>query len=232
MIFYSGTVLTILLFRFRFFYLLSQCETTRGREVLQEWYSASLPSESRVGEVLKTLILAVPGISVSMIFVETIKKMGENEYPILWFVYYCNTKHMPIMSMMTVRIASPFMFTLISLEVVMHIFIQVLARKLDGSRGTIIMIENQIVTRRMHRRLVISETGYFMSAFFRFLVAVTFVYVISPVDKLSYQKIGQLFLFCGPSLFFFVIPLILTVSSPEVCSSLSQCLKYFRQEMR
>ena len=115
----------------------------------------------------------------------------------------------------------------------MHIFIQVLARKLDGPRGTVISIENQVVTKRMHRRLVINETGYFSSAIVRSIVGAAGVHLISTVSKSSYLNIyGQLLIFCIPSFFFFVIPMILTFSSPEVRSSIPQCLKYFRGEIR
>ena len=203
------------------FYLLSQCEA-----------GYRLPSESRLGEVLKTFVIALPGISVSMIFLETIKKLGDNQAPILWFVYYSNVQHMPIMSLLTVRIASPVMFTLLSLEVIMHVLIQVLARKLDGPRGTVILNENQIVTRRMHRRLVISETGYLITGISRFLHVHIFFHICFTVKDLYYLDLGQILMFCCPSLFFFVIPLILTVSSPEVRSSLSQFVIFFCREMQ
>ena len=190
-----------------------------------------LPSESRLGETLKTFVIALPGISVSMIFLETIKKLGDNQAPILWFVYYSNVQRMPIMSLLTVRIASPIMFTLLSLEVIMHVFIQILARKLDGPRGTVILNENQIVSRRMHRRLVISETGYLITGISRFLHVHVFFHIFFTVKGQFYLNLGQIFMFCCPSLFFFVIPLILTVSSSEVRSSLSQCFFYFCQVM-
>ena len=202
---------------FRFFYLLSLCET-----------GYRLPSEIRLREALRTLILAMPGISLSMIIVESIKILVEKENQI--FGFYCgNARHMPLQSMMTVRIVSPFMLTLLGLELVMHIFIQVLARKLDVPRGTVILMENQVVTRRMHRRLVISETGYFISTIFRCILALI---IISTMDQLHYIHIGKLIIFCGPSIMFFVIPMILTLFSSEVRSSISQCLKYFRQEIR
>ena len=111
----------------------------------------------------------------------------------------------------------------------MHIFIQVLSRKLDVPRGTVILMENQVVTRRMHRRLVISETGYFISTIFRCILALI---IISTMDQLHYIHIGKLIIFCGPSIMFFVIPMILTLFSSKVRSSISQCLKYFRQEIR
>ena len=136
---------------------------------------------------------------------------------------------------MTVRIASPFMFTILSLELVMHIFIQVLARKLDSQRGTVISIENQVLTKPMHRRLVINETGYFISAIIRSIVGVAGVHLISTVSKSSNLHIdnyGQLLIFCIPSFHFFVIPTILTVFSSQVRSSIPQCLKYFCQEIR
>ena len=168
-----------------------------------------------------------------MAILETIKNVEEDQYPI-WFKF-CYCLFLPLQSMMTVRIASPFMFTILSLELVMHIFIQVLARKLDSQRGTVISIENQVLTKPMHRRLVINETGYFISAIIRSIVGVAGVHLISTVSKSSNLHIdnyGQLLIFCSPSFFFFVIPTILTVSSSEVRSSIPQCLKYFYREIR
>ena len=168
-----------------------------------------------------------------MAIFETIKNVEEDRHPLFWFNFCYKIKTKPLQSMMTVKIASPFMFTILSLELVMHIFIQVLARKLDGPRGTVISIENQVVTKRMHRRLVINETGYFSSAIVRSIVGAAGVHLISTVSKSSYLNIyGQLLIFCIPSFFFFVIPMILTFSSPEVRSSIPQGLKYFHGEIR
>ena len=192
-----------------------------------------LPSESHIREWLHTLILAIPGISVSMAILETINYVEEDLYPLFYFCYKIKTK--PLQSMITIRIGAPFMFIILSMELVIHIFIQVLVRKLDGPRGTVISIENQVVTTHMHRRLVINETGYFISAIVRSIVGVAGVHLISTVSKSSNLHIdnyGQLLIFCIPSFHFFVIPTILTVSSSQVRSSIPQCLKYFCQEIR
>ena len=195
-----------------------------------------LPSEKRLREALHWLILAVPGITVSMIILETLKNMLQSESPTLWFVYYCNkVRYRPLQSLLgmtSVTIVSPFMLTMQSLELFMHILIQILARKLDNPRGAVILLENQVVTRRMHRRLVISETGYFISAVIKFFSVALIIHIISTIDMFSNLNLDQLILFCGPSIAFFVIPMILTCFSSEVRSSICHCLKYFHQEMR
>ena len=195
-------------FLFRFYYLLRQCEITYG-----------LPSESCLREGLQTFILAIPGISVSMVVVEAIKNMEENESPFFPFSYCCKLRYVPLNTYITVKIASPVMFCLTFLELVMHILIQILAHKLDGPREEVIMAEIHVATRQMHRRLVISETGCFLATTVRMILF--YVYINSTTQTLSHIGI-----FCAPSINFFVNPTILTVLSPDVRSSMFQCFKY------
>ena len=199
-------------FLFRFYYLLRQCEITYG-----------LPSESCLREGLQTFILAIPGISVSMVVVEAIKNMEENESPFFPFSYCCKLRYVPLNTYITVKIAAPVMFCLTFLELVMHISIQLLAYKLDGPRGEVIMAENQVVTRRMHRRLVISETGCFVASVVRvILICLYNIFVL----KGPTQTLSHVGMFCLPSTNFFVNPTILTVLSPDVRSSMFQCFKH------
>ena len=65
-----------------------------------------------------------------------------------------------------------------------------------------------------------------------FLHVHTFFHICFTVKDLYYLDLGQILMFCCPSLFFFVIPLILTVSSPEVRSSLSPFVIFFCREMQ
>ena len=193
---------------FRLYYLLSQCEITYG-----------LPNESCLREGLQTVITAIPGINVSMLFVEAIRNMEDNESPFFPFSYCCKLRYLPLNTYITTKIAAPVMLGLTCLEIVMHIFIQVLAHKLDGPKEEVIMAENQVGTRQMHRRLVISETGCFVATIVR---VIWFVLLISsPTQTLSHFG-----LFCGPSISFFVNPAILTVLSPDVRSSILQCFKH------
>ena len=192
----------------RFYYLLHQCEITSG-----------LPSETCLRERLQTSLLAIPGISVSMVVVEVIKNMDENESPFFPFSYCCKLRYVPLNTYITTQIAATAMMFLTCLELVMHILIQLLAHKLDGPREEIIIAENQVATRQMHRRLVISETGCFLGTIVR--VCMILLVISSPTQ--SQNHFG---LFCVPSIFFFVNPTILTVLSPDVRSSIFQCFKY------
>ena len=154
-----------------------------------------------------------------MLFVEAIKNMEENESPIFPLSYCCKLRYVPLDTYITTMIAAPALLVLTFLEMVMHISIQFIAHKLDGPRDEVIMAENQVEQRHMHRRLVISETGCFLAAIVRVL---TFLFVI----KSATQTISNFGLFCGPSMHFFVNPTILTVFSPDVRSSIFQCFKY------
>ena len=170
-----------------------------------------LPNESCLRGRLKIFILAIPGINVSMLFVEAIKNMEDNESPFFPFSYCGKLRYVPLNTYITPKIASPFIIGLTCLELIMHILIQFLAHKLDGPREEVIMAENQVTIRQMHRRLVISETGCF------FATIVRVIYFGSLITQTSHFG-----LFCGPSISFFVIPTILTVLSPDVCSSMFQ----------
>ena len=168
-------------------------------------------------------MLAIPGISVSMVVAEAIKNIEENESPFFPFSYCCKLRYVPLNTYITLKMAAPVMFCLTCEELVMHILIQLLAHKLDGPRGEVIIAENQVVTRRMHRRLVISETGCFVATTVRVIVSLSVV-TSCHFDKNSpIQTLSHLVQFCAPSINFFVHPTILTVLSPDVRSSMFQC---------
>ena len=193
----------------RFYYLLRQSEITCG-----------LPSETCLREGLKIFILAIPGISVSMIVVEAIKNIEENESPFFPFSYCCKLRYLPLNSYITVKIASPVMIVLTFLELAMHILIQLLAHRLDSPRGEVIMAENEVITRRMHRRLVISETGCFLATIARVIL----IYLYHTfIMKGATQTLTHIAIFCNPSINFFVNPTILTVLSSDVRSSMFKC---------
>ena len=154
-----------------------------------------------------------------MIVVEAVQHMEDNESPLFFLNYCCKMKYVPLNSYITTKMAAPVMFCLLCLELLMHIFIQLLAHRLDGPREEVIMAENQVATRQMHRRLVISETGCFLVAIGRVIMG--FLIINSATQTQSHFLI-----FCGPSINFFVNPTILTVLSPDVCSSMFQCFKH------
>ena len=179
-------------------------------------------SASCLREGLQTLKLAAPGIIGSMVMVEAFKNIEENQSPIFPFSYCCQLRDVPLHSYITVKIVSPFVLSLVISELVMHVLIQVLAHKLDGPRGEVIVAENQVVTRRMHRRLVISETACFTVAICRVLFKIFIVHAFYGTTT------RHILVFCGPSMLFFVRSTILTVLSADVRSSIFECFKYIR----